>query len=302
MKALKILNFGSCNIDYVYNVSKFVKAGETISALSTSEHSGGKGLNQAVAAARAGGSVFFAGNIGEDGLFLKELLEGSGANIKYLKINKTRTGNAIIQIDESGENCIIVSAGANALLDEAYIESVTADFACGDICMLQNETPCTDFIIKQAKACGMTVIWNPSPMNEKITDSAIGMCDYIIINKTEGRALTGKEEPADILKTLLKKYPHTKTVLTLGNNGSIYSDGENTVKQPSFNADPVDTTGAGDTFTGYFAAMISKKKTAAEALKIASAAAAIATEKQGAASSIPAIEETLKKLRNTDNG
>ncbi len=299
---MKILNFGSCNIDYVYNVSKFVKAGETISALSTSEHSGGKGLNQAVAAARAGGSVFFAGNIGEDGLFLKELLEGSGANIKYLKINKTRTGNAIIQIDESGENCIIVSAGANALLDEAYIESVTADFACGDICMLQNETPCTDFIIKQAKACGMTVIWNPSPMNEKITDSAIGMCDYIIINKTEGRALTGKEEPADILKTLLKKYPHTKTVLTLGNNGSIYSDGENTVKQPSFNADPVDTTGAGDTFTGYFAAMISKKKTAAEALKIASAAAAIATEKQGAASSIPAIEETLKKLRNTDNG
>lgn len=222
--------------------------------------------------------MFFAGNIGEDGLFLKELLENSGANTKYLKINKARTGNAIIQIDKDGENCIIVSAGANALLDEAYIKSVTADFARGDICMLQNETPCTDFIIKQAKACGMTVIWNPSPMNEKIMDSAIGMCDYIIVNNTEGKALTGKEEPSDILKALLKKYPHTKAVLTLGKNGSIYSDGTNTVKQPSFKASPVDTTGAGDTFTGYFAAMISKGKTAAEALKTASAAAAIATE------------------------
>lgn len=292
---MKILNFGSCNIDYVYKVENFVRAGETISAFSSSEYPGGKGLNQAVAAARAGGSVFFAGNIGEDGLFLKELLENSGANTKYLKINKTRTGNAIIQIDKSGENCIIVSAGANALLDEAYIKSVTADFSRGDICMLQNETPCTDCIIKQAKACGMTVIWNPSPMNEKITDNAIGMCDYIIVNKTEGRVLTGKEEAEDILKALLKKYPHTKTVLTLGKNGSIYSDGAVMVKQPSFKAEPVDTTGAGDTFTGYFAAMISKRKTAAEALKIASAAAAIATEKQGAASSVPVLAEVIKK-------
>lgn len=294
---MKILNFGSCNIDYVYNVSEFVKAGETVSALSTSEHPGGKGLNQAVAAAKAGGNVFFAGNIGVNGIFLKELLENSGVDTKYLKINKARTGNAIIQIDENGENCIIVSAGANALLNEAYIKSVTADFVRGDICMLQNETPCTDFIIKQAKACGMTVIWNPSPINEKITDSAIGMCDYIIANKTEGKALTGKEEPDDILKALFKKYPHTKTVLTLGKNGSIYSDGTDTVKQPSFKVDPVDTTGAGDTFTGYFTAMISKGKTAAEALKTASAAAAIATEKQGAASSIPPIANVMDRIK-----
>ena len=163
--------------------------------------------------------------------------------------------------------------------------------------MLQNETPCTDFIIKQAKARGMTVIWNPSPMNEKITDNAIGMCDYIIINKTEGSALTGKEEPADILKSLLKNYPHTKTVLTLGKSGSIYSDCENKVQQAAFKADPVDTTGAGDTFTGYFAAMISKGKTAAEALKTASAAAAIATEKQGAASSIPPIANVMDRIK-----
>lgn len=294
---MKILNFGSCNIDYVYNVSEFVRAGETISALSTSEHPGGKGLNQAVAAARAGGNVFFAGNIGEDGLFLKELLESSGVDTKYLKINKARTGNAIIQIDENGENCIIVSAGANALLDEAYIKSVTADFARGDICMLQNETPCTDFIIKHAKECGMTVIWNPSPMNEKITDSAIGMCDYIIVNNTEGKALTGKEEPEDILKALFEKYPNTRVVLTLGKSGSIYSDGIDMVKQSAFKANPVDTTGAGDTFTGYFAAMISKGKTIGETLKIASAAATIATEKQGAASSIPPIADVTDRIK-----
>lgn len=134
-------------------------------------------------------------------------------------------------------------------------------------------------------------------MNEKIMDSAIVMCDYIIVNNTEGKALTGKEEPSDILKALLKKYPHTKAVLTLGKNGSIYSDGTNTVKQPSFKASPVDTTGAGDTFTGYFAAMISWGKTAAEALKIASAAAALATEKQGAASSIPLIADVKNKIK-----
>lgn len=292
---MKILNFGSCNIDYVYNVNEFVKAGETISALSTSEHPGGKGLNQAIAAARAGGNVFFAGNIGEDGLFLKKLLEDTGVDTKYLKINKTRTGNAIVQIDKDRENCIIVSAGANALLDEAYIKSIIADFACGDICMLQNETPCTDYIIKQAKLRGMSVIWNPSPMNDKIKDSAIKMSDYIIINKTEGKVLTGKEEPKDILKVLLKKYPHTKIVITLGKNGSIYSDGIDTVKQSAFKSEPVDTTGAGDTFTGYFAAMISKGTSIEETLKIASAAAAIATEKQGAASSIPMLKEVIEK-------
>ena len=107
--------------------------------------------------------------------------------------------------------------------------------------------------------------------------------------------LTGKEEPDDILKALLKKYPHTKAVLTLGKNGSIYSDGENKVQQAAFKADPVDTTGAGDTFTGYFAVMISKGSSIEETLKIASAAAALATEKQGAASSVPMLAEVIKK-------
>ena len=123
------------------------------------------------------------------------------------------------------------------------------------------------------------------------------MCDYIIINKTEGKALTDKEEPEDILRALLKKYPHTKTVLTLGKNGSIYSDGENTVKQPAFKAVPVDTTGAGDTFAGYFAAMISKGRSIGKALKIASGAAALATEKQGAAGSIPLIADVMNKIK-----
>lgn len=224
------------------------------------------------------------------------MLENSGADTKRLKINNTQTGNAIIQIDKNGENCIIVSAGANAWLDKKYIDSVLSDFACGDICMLQNEVPCNDYIIKQAKACEITVVLNPSPMNEKITDNAIGMCDYIIINKTEGNALTGKNDPENILKALLKKYPYTKTVLTLGENGSIYSDGTNTVKQPMFKAEPVDTTGSGDTFTGYFVAEISKGKHVAEALEIASAAAAISTEKEGAASSIPTMKSVFEKV------
>ena len=294
---MKILNFGSCNIDYVYNVSEFVRAGETIAALSTSEHPGGKGLNQAVAAARAGGNVFFAGNIGEDGLFLKELLESSGVDAKYLRINKTRTGNAIIQIDENGENCIIVSAGANALLDKAYIKSVTADFARGDICMLQNETPCTDFIIKQAKACGMTVIWNPSPFNDKIDKKSVAFCDYILLNRSEGTELTEADIPDDILKRLTDTYPNTGFVLTLGDKGSIYRRGDVIIRQEAFKANPIDTTGAGDTFTGYFAAGLSSGKSIKETLLYSSAAAAMATETLGAANSIPPLIDVEKHIQ-----
>ena len=157
---MKVLNFGSCNIDYVYELDRIVQPGETVSAAALSTHAGGKGLNQSIATARAGGEIYHAGNIGEDGEWLRELLAQSGADTEHLRQRDARTGHAMIQVDSTGENCIIVYAGANAMLDEAQIDEVLDRFSAGDLCMLQNETPYTAYIIKTASARGLRVLWN----------------------------------------------------------------------------------------------------------------------------------------------
>ncbi len=295
---MKILNFGSCNIDYIYSVSHFVTAGETISSKTMSEHPGGKGLNQSIAAARAGGQVYHAGNIGKDGAMLNELLKNNGVNVGYLNVCDEKTGHAIIQLEGSGENCIIVYPGANDLLNEKQIESAVKQFDKGDICMLQNETPCTDYIIKIAHERGMAVIWNPSPINDKIKLESLKHCDYVIINKTEGKYLSGETEPGKIINELSERYPGLRIVLTLGAEGCIYSDGETNLSQNAYKACAVDTTGAGDTFSGYFVAALSNGKTLKEALRLASAAAAISTEGLGAANSIPLLNETLNRMNS----
>lgn len=293
---MRILNFGSCNIDYVYKLEQFVSAGETVSAKELSEHSGGKGLNQSIAAARAGGAVYHAGNIGEEGLFLRELLNESGVNTDYLNVSDEKTGHAIIQIDKNGENCIIVYSGANGLLNERQINSVIADFEPGDICMLQNETPHTAEVIEAAYNAGLKVIWNPSPMNDAVDKSKLAMCSIVIVNMTEGEALTGKSSADGIIRAFSELYPKTQLVLTLGSSGSIYSFGNRRIKQAAFKAEPVDTTGAGDTFAGYFVACISRGDTVEEALRTASAAAAVSTERLGAANSIPTVSEVERRI------
>ena len=294
---MKVLNFGSCNIDYVYGLDSFVGAGETVSARSLSTHAGGKGLNQSIAVARAGGTVYHAGNIGPDGEWLRELLEDSGADTVYLDRCEERTGHAIIQIDRSGENCIIVYAGANALLDERRIDSVLSHFSAGDICLLQNETPCTGHIIRAASARGLRVMWNPSPMNGEVDRSCIAMCSYVIVNYSEGKALAGEEGAEEIAGAFSDRYPDTALVLTLGSSGSLYRDRTVTLRQAAYPASPADTTGAGDTFTGYFAACISLGRSPREAMQYASAAAATATETVGAANSIPLYADVERRVK-----
>lgn len=293
---MKVLNFGSCNIDYVYELDRIVQPGETISAAALSTHAGGKGLNQSIATARAGGEIYHAGNIGEDGEWLRELLAQSGANTEYLRQCDARTGHAMIQVDSSGENCIIVYAGANALLDDAQIDDVLGHFSAGDLCILQNETPCTAYIIKAASARGLRVLWNPSPMNGAVDRENVGLCSYVIVNRSEGQALTDEQQPEKIAQAFAARYPNTALVLTLGSHGSIYRDGTVSVDQAPYEARPVDTTGAGDTFTGYFAAAISRGKTPIEAMRCASAASAMATETMGAANSIPTLAEVEARI------
>lgn len=147
---MKILNFGSCNVDFVYSLNHIVHAGETETSDSMNIFPGGKGLNQSVAMACAGADVYHAGCIGADGEILSDLLKENGVDISYLKTVNERNGHAIIQVSEDGENCIFLYPGANNMITEEYIDSVLDNFEKGDIIVLQNEINMVDVIIKKA--------------------------------------------------------------------------------------------------------------------------------------------------------
>lgn len=290
---MKVLNFGSLNIDYVYSVDHFVRAGETISSDSLELFSGGKGLNQSVAFSRAGADTTHAGCIGAEGEFLKKMLADSGVNTKFVRTVDASCGHAIIQVTHKGENCIMLFGGANQMITEEFMDEVFADFSEGDLLMLQNEINGLPEIIDKAKAKGMSVALNPSPFNEKITALDLSKIDWLIVNETEGCEITGEKEAEKIISTILTRYPNMKLVLTLGADGALYADATTRASHGIFKVKTVDTTAAGDTFTGYFFSSVLSGKTPAEALKIASAASTITVSRKGAAPSIPTMDEVL---------
>ena len=149
-----ILNFGSVNIDNCYQVRDFVRAGETISALEVTRHAGGKGFNQSVALARAGAKVCHAGCIGEDGLFLRDMLHAEGVDTDFLRVTDSPTGNAIIQVNARGENCIILYTGANGCVTEDYADEVFSRFGPDDVLLVQNEISSLPYIIEKAREKG----------------------------------------------------------------------------------------------------------------------------------------------------
>ena len=289
---MKILNFGSLNIDYVYSVDHFVRAGETISSALLEQFCGGKGLNQSVAFARAGAETYHAGCIGPEGKMLVDMLTQSGVNTQFVQTVPTIScGHAIIQVSPSGENCILLYGGANQAITEEMIDEVLSHFSVGDLLVLQNEINALDRIIEKAHKKGMIIALNPSPFNEKITALDLSLIHWIILNETEGCEITGETDPENILNTLLGKYPHLKVVLTLGSQGSVYADQTMRAKHGIFKTKAVDTTAAGDTFTGYFFASVMTEKSPEQALAIASAASSITVSRKGAAPSIPTMEE-----------
>lgn len=159
---MKILNFGSLNLDYVYGVEHFVMAGETISSSSRDTFCGGKGLNQSVALAKAGGNVFHAGNIGAEGGMLRDMLESAGVDTHLTKEVGVPTGHAIIQVNKKGNNCIILFGGANQQITSAQTDATLAEFSAGDYLILQNEVNMLAEIIDKAYAKGMVIFLNPS--------------------------------------------------------------------------------------------------------------------------------------------
>ena len=294
---MKVLNFGSLNIDYVYGVEHFVRAGETLSSDSLQLFCGGKGLNQSVAFARAGAETYHAGCVGKDGAMLTDMLRAAGADTRFVRVlDDTPSGHAIIQVSRAGENCILLCGGANRKITPDFVDEVLSHFGAGDLLMLQNEINGLDLIIRRAKARGMVVVLNPSPFDEKITALDLSLLDALIVNETEGKGLSGKTEPDEIVAALLARYPKMRIVLTLGKQGAIYADADARAFCEILDMPVADTTAAGDTFTGYFFAALSGGETPDRALHIATAASAIAVSRKGAAPSIPTMAEVKALL------
>ncbi len=294
---MKILSFGSCNIDYVYTVPHFVRSGETLNADRLNHFAGGKGLNQSIAIAKSGCKVWHAGCIGSDGNFLKETLEKAGVDTHFLKTVDTPTGHTIIQVDSSGENSIILYGGANKCITKEFVDSVLENFEYGDILVLQNEINELGYIITSAYKIGMKIIFNPSPINENLKLLELDKIHTVILNEGEAKELTCTKTPEEALSYFKSRYPELHIVLTLGKRGCIYfSKNSGTVFCPAFSVKTVDTTCAGDTFSGYFVNLLTQKIKISRALKISSAASAIAVSRRGAAASIPTMREVMRAL------
>ena len=288
---MKIVNYGSINLDHVYQVDHIVQPGETLLAADQNLFCGGKGLNQSIALAKAGAKIYHAGVVGEDGDILLDALRAAKVDITHIRRAPGASAHTVIQVDRNGQNCIIVFSGENMRPSEADIDRVLADFAPGDAVLMQNELFNTPLMMRKAAEKGLAIIFNPSPVSREMLSYPLETVSWFLLNEIEGEALTGETDPGRILDVLAKKFPNGSVVLTLGANGAWAMDRGQRFFQPAFEVQAVDTTAAGDTFTGFFLAGISSGMPIPDALRRAAFASSIAVSRKGAADSIPTAEE-----------
>ncbi len=288
---MKIYCLGSLNIDYVYSVDHFVRAGETLSSGNMAIFPGGKGLNQSVAVSRAGAEVIHGGCVGSGGDFLIDIMNESGVNTEKIKTVTTSSGHAIIQVDKTGQNCILLFSGANYQIDRSYIEGFLKDAQKGDILLMQNEISGLSDAFEIAKQLGMKIAFNPSPYHNDIKKLPLRFVDLWFCNEIEAGELFGGDTAEEIIQNFISQYPESALVLTLGSKGSMYKDKYQQISQSAYKVKAIDTTAAGDTFTGYFLWAVSNNRDIKFALDIASRASSIAVSREGASKSIPFASE-----------
>lgn len=297
---MKVLCFGSLNIDYTYSVPHFVQKGETLSCTELRLFGGGKGLNQSIALSRAGLNVSLAGAIGEDGRFLLSELERAGVDTRHIDVLPgVRTGHAIIQNDAEGDNCILVFGGANHSTGREQIDRVLSCFGPGDLLTLQNEIRELDYLIRTASERGMRIALTPAPMTAAVRELPLEKIDYLFLNELEAGAMLDhavESAALDAARELRARFGVKNVALTLGAAGSVFSGETGDFVQAAVPAEVVDTTGAGDTFAGFFLAGALQGFDTQRALYFASAAASIAITRCGASVSIPDRDEVLEKL------
>ena len=288
---MKVLNFGSMNVDHVYQMDHIILAGETESSGELADHCGGKGLNQSIALSRAGVPVMHAGLVGKGGDMLIAAFEREGVDTSLLRRVDVETGHTVIQVDKNGQNSIILFGGSNRAVTKEYVEEVLSRFGEGDLILLQNELNELATMIDLAYEKKMQIVLNPSPFDERLSGVDLSKVSLFLINEIEGEQLTGEKEPRAALAKIRELYPNAKVVLTQGSAGAYYMEGETVFFKEAEKVQAVDTTAAGDTFTGYFIASMLRGMEPAEGLALATKAAAVTVTRKGAADSIPRIDE-----------
>ena len=233
--------------------------------------------------------------VGNDGNGLLETCRKNGVHTEYVQTMEVRTGNAIIQVNDAGQNCIVLFPGANRANTKEHVDEVLSHFEKGDVVVLQNEINLIDYIVDRAYEKGMVIAMNPSPFDQAVLDCDQTKITCFFVNEIEGEMLTGEKDPQKIMDGVLVKYPESRLILTLGSDGAWYADKNGRCYQEICKVKAVDTTAAGDTFSGYFLASILGGKTPAQALKTATVASGIAVSRKGAVPSIPMAEEVLRK-------
>lgn len=286
---MKILNFGSLNIDIFFRVENIVKPGETISAKSIEKRPGGKGLNQSVALSKSFENVYHAGSVGDDGVFLIDYLKSENINTKYIKKSDKLTGNAIIQVDDKGENSIVLYKGANFDNDKKFVDEVLDNFDKDDILLLQNEISSMKYLIDKAYEKGMKIVLNPSPITDEIKEFDFNKIDLLLVNEIEAKNIANKDNIDESINYFMATYPNINLIVTLGSKGSIFVNKNEKIKQEGIKVESVDSTGAGDTFTGFFVSYFYQGKNVRDCLKFASLASALSVTKSGASISIPSL-------------
>lgn len=293
---MKLGVVGSINMDMIVTTERIPAKGETIKGNDISYIPGGKGANQAVAAARLGAEVFMYGCIGNDenGKKLIQNLSKEGINTKSIKVvDELNTGLAIITVAENDNN-IIVIAGANNAVDLSYIDSIKKDLLTCDMVLLQHEIPqeTVEYVIKLCYDNHIKVILNPAPARP-VSKDVIEMIDFLTPNEHEAAIIFGSDIP---IESLLKMYPE-KLIITQGEKGvAVCQRNGEVILLPARSTKVVDTTGAGDTLNGAFTLALSKNYPIAKALQFANIAASLSIEKFGAQSGMPTYEDVIKEL------
>jgi ribokinase len=303
----KIVVVGSSNTDLIAIVKSFPKAGETIEGIEYLQAMGGKGANQAVAAHRLGGEVNFITCLGDDanGQNTLQYYKNEGLDVSTsLIVADVASGTAMIWVDEKGENCIVITPGANNKLTAEYILEVEEKIAEAEIVVLQMEIPydTVKIVCSLAKKHKKKVILNVAPARE-LDEEILKNVDILVVNEIEAESISGEKIEAvgkEVVIHKLLSMGASSVLLTLGSDGCMLKNGTTEIEMNAFNVKAADTTAAGDTFCGAVAARLSKGESWNETLKFASAASAICVTRMGAQPSVPSEKEVLRFLKEYD--
>ncbi len=281
-----ILNFGSINIDHVYRVDRMPTPGETLAVRAYERFLGGKGANQSIAIAKSGGNVRHIGAVGTDGAWALGEMERAGVPAEQVARLDEPTGHAVIAVDDQGENQILICGGANQALTMTQVDAALKGCAgLGHWVLLQNETNLTADIVRRAKTRGFRVAYSAAPFVASQTLPLLESIDLLAVNALEADAL------CEAMRETPQTLPVPSLLVTRGQDGATYYADREAIAHPAFKVEPVDTTGAGDTFLGAFLACLTTGNEADAALRFASAASALQITRPGAAGAIPTAAE-----------